>query len=186
MNEELPKLIDEANAIADDAQKSFGHLSPTQLNWKPSPNQWSVAQCLDHLIVINSAAFPVVEQIVRDGYKPTLQQRLPILPRFFAWMVLKAVSPEGKSKYKAARHVEPSSSTIAADIVNRFKAHQQELIRHMKMAEKLDLSKIIITSPVASFATYSALDAYKIAVTHERRHLLQAKRVMEMPGFPTS
>jgi DinB superfamily len=184
MNEELPGLIDEANAIAEDAEKSFGQLNATQLNWKPSAKQWSVAQCLEHLIRINSAAFPIVEKIVRDGYKPTLQERLPLLPRFFGAMVLKAVSPEGKSKYKAAPHVLPSNSTIAADIVARFKAHQQELIRHMEMAEKLDLKKIIITSPVASFATYSALDAYKIAVTHERRHLLQAKRVMEAAGFP--
>ena len=184
MNEELPKLIEEASAIADDAQQDFGQLSSTQLNWKPSAAQWSVAQCLDHLIVINSTYFPIIEKIVRDGYRPSLQQRLPLLPRLFAWMVLKAVSPETKSKFKTARHVEPSSSTIAADIVARFKAHQQEVIRHMKMAEKLDLKEIIITSPVASIAAYSTLDAFRIMVTHERRHLLQAKRVMEAAGFP--
>jgi hypothetical protein len=184
MNEELPGLIDEANAIAEDAQKSFGQLNATQLNWKPSASQWSVAQCLEHLIVINSAYFPTIQKIVRDGYRPSLQQRLPLLPRFFAWMVIKAVSPETKAKFKTARHVAPSSSTIAADIVARFKGHQQELIRHMKMTDELDLRKIIITSPVASVATYSTLDAYKIVVTHERRHLLQAKRVMGAAGFP--
>ena len=132
MNEELPKLIDEANAIADDAQKSFGQLNAQQLNWRPSANQWSVAQCLEHLIVINSTYFPILEGIERDRYKPSIQQRLPLLPRFFAWMVLKAVSPETKSKFKTAGHVAPSSSTIADDILAKFKAHQQELIRHMK------------------------------------------------------
>jgi DinB superfamily len=184
MNEELPKLIDEANIIAGDAQKSFGHLSWEQLNWKPSPNQWSVAQCLDHLIVINSTYFPTIQQVVRNGYKPSLQQRLPLLPRFFAWMVIKAVSPETKAKFKTAGHVAPSISTIGNDIVARFKTHQEELIRHMRMTEKLDLSNTIITSPVASFATYSMLNAFKIAITHERRHFLQAKRVMQAAGFP--
>src|SRR5215475_5774716 len=150
MNEELPKLIDEVNAISDDAQNVFGQLNAQQLNWKPAANQWSVGQCLDHLIVINSAYFPTIEKIARDGYKPSLQQRLPVLPRFFAWMVIKAVSPETKAKFKTARHVSPSSSTIAADVVARFKAHQQELIRHMTMTDKLDLKKIIINSPVAS------------------------------------
>ena len=183
MNEELPKLIDEINAIADDAQKSFGWLNAQQLNWKPSANQWSVAQCLDHLIVINSTYFPVIDKIARNGYKPSLQQRLPLLPRFFAWLVLTAVSPGGKIKYKASAHTQPSSSTIAADVVARFKAHQQEVIRHMKITEKLDLKKTIITSPVASVAAYSMLDAFKIIETHERRHLQQAKQVMEAPGF---
>jgi len=184
MNEELPKLIDETNAITDEAQKDFGQLNAQQLNWKPSPAQWSVAQCLDHLIVINSGYFPVIEKIVHDGYQPKLQQRLPFLPRLFASLVLQAVSPEGKRKYKAARPFAPSSSAIAGDIVARFKAHQQDLIRHMKMAEKLDLKKTIITSPVASFVTYSAMDGFKIVVAHEHRHLQQAKRVMETPGFP--
>jgi hypothetical protein len=184
MNEELPKLINEANAITDDVQKSFGHLNSQQLNWKPSANQWSVAQCLDHLIVINSTYFPIIEKIARDGYKPTLQQRVPVLPRLFGSLVLTAVSPEGKRKYKTARHVEPSSSAIPADIVDKFRAHQQELIRHMKLTENLDLSNTIITSPVASFAAYSMLYAYRIVVAHERRHLLQAQRVMDATGFP--
>lgn len=184
MNEQLPKLIEEASTIADEAQKDFGQLNSTQLNWKASAAQWSVAQCLDHLIVINGGYFPLIEKIVRDGYQPTLQQRLPFLPRLFASLVLQAVSPEGKRKYKAARHVAPSDSAITGDIVGRFKAHQQDLIRHMRMAEKLDLQKIIITSPVASFATYSALDGFKIVVAHEHRHLLQAKRVMDSSEFP--
>ncbi|HEX7959473.1 MAG TPA: DinB family protein [Terriglobales bacterium] len=185
MNAELAKLIDEAGVIAEDAQKTFGHLNAKQLNWKPSPAQWSVAQCLDHLIVINSTYFPVIEKIARDGYKPSVQQHLPLLPRFFGPLVLKAVSPEGKRNYKASSHVLPSSSTIDGDIVARFRAHQQELIRHMKMTENLDLSNTIITSPVASFATYSMLYAYRIVVAHERRHLLQAQRVMDAMGFPT-
>jgi DinB family protein len=184
MNAELAKLIDEAGVIAEDAQKTFGHLNPKQLNWKPSPTQWSVAQCLDHLIVINSTYFPVIEKIARDGYKPSGQQRLPLLPRLFGPLVLTAVSPEGKRNYKASSHVLPSSSAISADIVARFRAHQQELIQHMKMTENLDLSNTIITSPVASFATYSMLYAYRIVVAHERRHLLQAQRVMDAMGFP--
>jgi hypothetical protein len=46
------------------------------------------------------------------------------------------------------------------------------------------LKKIIITSPVASFVTYSLLDGYKIIVAHEQRHFAQAKRVMQLSEFP--
>jgi hypothetical protein len=31
---------------------------------------------------------------------------------------------------------------------------------------------------------YSALDACRIIVVHERRHFAQAQRVMAAPGFP--
>ncbi|MPY87996.1 MAG: DinB family protein [Luteitalea sp.] len=185
MNEELPTLIDEARAIADDAQKTFGHLSAEQLNWRPNADEWSVAQCFDHLIVINADYFPVIRNIARGEYKASLKERLPLLPRLFGSMILKAVQPEAQRKLKADPRFRPSSSTIDTDIIAKFDAHQREVIEHMKMTEHVNLRTVIITSPVASFATYSLLDAYKILVTHERRHMTQARRVMGTEGFPT-
>jgi hypothetical protein len=46
------------------------------------------------------------------------------------------------------------------------------------------LSAIVVRSAVAPVAFYSALDAFKILVAHERRHLAQAERVMSPIGFP--
>ena len=184
MNEEVPKLIDETHAIAKDAQKIFGHLSKDQLNWKPNPDQWSVAQCFEHLIVINSSYFPRMEKIANGEYKPSLQERLPLLPRFFGSMILKVVQTQAKRKFKADPRFQPANSAIGGDIIAKFKAHQEDVIDYMKKTKRLNLKKVIITSPVASFATYSLLDAYKILVAHERRHMAQASRVMEANGFP--
>ena len=55
----------------------------------------------------------------------------------------------------------------------------------MKATEDLDLEKIKISSPVSNLITYSLMDAYRIIITHEKRHFLQATRVAEMDGFPT-
>ena len=55
MSPELPSLIAEANAIAADAQRTFGPLNREQLNWRDRAGQWSVAQCFEHLIKINDA-----------------------------------------------------------------------------------------------------------------------------------
>ena len=184
MNEELPNLIHEAHVIAEDAQKIFGHLSKEQLNWKPNADQWSVAQCFEHLIVINTGNFPRLKKIARGEYQPSLKERLPLLPRFFGSMILKAVQPKAKRKFKADPRFEPASSAIGVDIIAKFKAHQEEVIDYMKITKRLNLRKVIITSPVASFATYSLLDAYKILVAHERRHMAQATRLMETNGFP--
>jgi hypothetical protein len=49
----LPDLITEANNVAAEAKSTFGGLTPTRLNWKPSPERWSVAQCFDHLLTSN-------------------------------------------------------------------------------------------------------------------------------------
>lgn len=184
MNEELPEIIKETHAVADQAEADFGHLSAEQLNWKPSADQWSVAQCFDHLIVTNSGYFPLIQEISAGRYRPSLKERLPLLPRFFGSVVLSAVQPEAKRKFKATANFQPASSVIGGDIISKFKAHQEDVVKHMRMTESLDLRKVIITSPVASFMTYSLLDAYKVLVAHERRHMAQAKRVTQSPGFP--
>jgi len=66
----------------------------------------------------------------------------------------------------------------------RFIDQQNQVIRYMKSTEDLDAEKIIISSPVTNLVTYSLMDAYRIIITHEKRHLLQAKRVSETDGFP--
>jgi hypothetical protein len=185
VNEELPALTSEAGAIAADAERTFGALSAEQLNWKPQAGQWSVAQCFEHLIKINAAYFPQLRRIEEGAYAPSWRDHVPWLGRFFGSMILRAVQPASQRKFKAAKHVEPTTSTIGDDIVARFTAHQREVIQHMTLAGSHDLGAIVVTSAVAPVTFYSALDAFKILVTHERRHMAQAQRVTNADGFPT-
>jgi hypothetical protein len=186
MNQELPALLSEANAIAADAERTFGRLNREQLNWKSGADQWSVAQCFEHLIKINSAYAPQFRRIAEGKYTPTWRDHVPWLARFFGSMILRAVQPSSQRKFKAARHVEPSTSTIDGAIITRFATHQQEVIEHMTTTGRHDLSTVVVTSAVAPIAFYTALDAFKILVAHERRHMAQAERVIDANGFPTA
>ena len=51
------------------------------------------------------------------------------------------------------------------------------------MTGSRDLRTVVVTSPVAPIAFYSALDAFRILVAHERRHMAQAERVITADGF---
>jgi hypothetical protein len=41
-----------------------------------------------------------------------------------------------------------------------------------------------MTSPFIRIVTYSVLDGWRLMVSHDRRHLEQARRVTESPEFP--
>ncbi|MEA2691951.1 MAG: hypothetical protein QOJ16_1338 [Acidobacteriota bacterium] len=116
--------------------------------------------------------------------KTTFWERLPFLPALWGKLLFQAVSPDSARKLKAPKIFQPASSRIDGEIVQRFLDQQEQLIRYMKATAGLDLEKIIITSPISRLVTYSLLDAYRILVTHERIHLLQATRMSEMEGFP--
>jgi len=182
--EHLARLISAANAIIDGTLARFPGLTAQQLNWKPDPDQWSVAQCFDHLVTANNAFFPIFAKILSGEKKNTFWESLPWLPAFWGKMLIKAVAPESTRKLKAPKIFHPSSSSVDEAIIRRFIDQQNQVIRYMKATKDLDLEKIKISSPVTHLITYSLIDAYRIIINHEKRHLLQATKVSEMDGFP--
>lgn len=183
--ESLPVLIDVASKVPSQVRAEFGGLRHDQLNWKPSADKWSVGQCFDHLITSNGEYFPIFDSVLqRSRTTGTIWESLPLLPRFWGQMLIKSVSPDGARKLKAPKIFAPATSAIDAGVVNRFVDQQARILSYLNTITAVDAEKIIITSPVARVITYSLLDACRVIVAHEQRHILQARRVTELPGFP--
>ena len=64
------------------------------------------------------------------------------------------------------------------EIIDRFATHQQELIKWMKRSEPFIMKDIIIHSPANKIIVYKLEKAFDLIVTHERRHLNQAKELL--------
>jgi hypothetical protein len=175
----IKSVISDLESISEEAQASFGHLTGAQLNWKPDAGSWSVAQCLDHLITINSLYFPLFEKMKSGRIGNTFLEKYSPLSGFFGRYLINASAPENLKKMKTSRIAYPSASEIDDGIVEKFREHNRELgSRIGSISSDIELTTII-TSPLAGFVTYSLDDCLTILVVHERRHLLQAKRVME-------
>lgn len=181
----LPVLIEVANTVAPQVRAEFGRLRADQLNWKPSPGKWSVGQCFDHLIVSNGEYFPIFDRVLQ-GTKTTstIWESLPGLPRMWGRMLIKSVSPGAARKQKAPRILAPTTSAVDPGIITRFIDQQERVVNYLNTITAVAADRIIITSPVARVVTYSLLDACRVIVAHEQRHLLQARRVTELPAFP--
>lgn len=180
----LKEIIAEAEAITQEAQERFLRLNDGQLNWKPGPESWSIAQCFDHLIATSNLYFPQFDRIIEGKNKTTLLQSLPFLPGFWGRLLINALSPNSNRKFKATQRFQPASSKIDPQIISKFASQQNELIGKIRAAEGRAPERVIISSPAFKFMTYSLLDAYRIIVVHERRHFNQSQRVLEAPGFP--
>jgi hypothetical protein len=182
-NADLSSLIAATNSIAAETHDTFAHLTPAQLNWKPSAERWSVAQCFDHLINSNRGYFPIVDDVLA-GYKRTFWQSMPVLPGVMGKLLIKSLDPVKGRNLKAPKNFQPAQSDISAAVIDEFVAQQATITGKMKATTHLDLERIIISSPVTSVVTYSLMDAYRVIVVHERRHFQQAQRVTQESGFP--
>ena len=117
-------MEDEIDDITQNFIDSFGDLSLEQLNWKPNAKTWSIAQNMDHLILLNESYFSIIDLIRKGTYNPPLIGKFDFVVSFFGMSILKAVQPNRKKKMKTFPIWEPTKSEISIEILDRFKKHQ--------------------------------------------------------------
>ncbi len=177
--EKIKRWTEKLDAHEAKFHQLFGGLDSLQLNWKANPEKWSIGQCIDHLIVINSLYFPVFEKLAAGEYQPTGWQKWSPFSGMLGRMLHNSVKPESKRANKTMPVFEPSQSNIPGDILQSFSKMQAELKNHLLKMQNLDFQKTIISSPANQYITYSLHDAVNMLVDHEERHLLQAAGVLE-------
>jgi hypothetical protein len=159
-------------------KREFSALTAEQLNRKPSPNIWSIAQNIDHLIVTNETYYPVVKALRDGSYKTPFTGKLGFMVNFFGNFILKSIGPDRKKKIKTFPIWEPSTSNIPADILARFEKHQAELKQLITGCSDLLDKGVVISSPASKAIVYKLEAAFDIIVAHEQRHFEQAKEVI--------
>lgn len=176
----MDKLIAFIDEVTDEVQKAFGSLSNAQLNWKPNPQTWSIAQNLHHLIVINQSYYQIIEAIRKGTYSVSFMGKMGFMVNFLGKTILQSVQPDRKKKINTFPIWEPSTSEIHTDILSEFVAHQNELKQMIRNSQDLIDKGTVIASPANKHIVYKLATAFEIIVTHEQRHLAQAKEILLM------
>lgn len=182
MSAMIEKIVGDLKVAADDAAASFGSLSADQLNWKPAADSWSVAQCLDHLILTNEELMAPLERKLAGEGNSFFENWSP-LTGFFGGFLKESMRTDRK-KFKApSRSIVPPSD-LPADIVEKFVSSMNRVANKITESKKLDIDKTVITSPFMGLMTYRLSDGFEIIVEHCNRHIRQAKRVTLDVNFP--
>lgn len=160
-------------------------LSAEQLDWASEPGRWSIAQCLEHLVVSWQCYHPVLTTAIRSAreraqgsagasaYRPTW-----LGARFVASMR----DTTGARRFRAPRIFQPAARP-APGAAERLLATQQELRACIEQAAGLELTRVKLRSPVTALVRLNLGEALELQVVHIARHLAQARRVREHPAF---
>src|SRR6186997_2130967 len=65
----IRSILEKGKAAKEKAGLEFSKISLEQLNWKPSAQVWSIAQCLEHLIKADSSYFSDLKKIAEGTYE---------------------------------------------------------------------------------------------------------------------
>lgn len=101
----MKNWISALDNITKQAQTEFGALTPEQLNWKPNPSTWSIAQNVDHLIVVNETYYPVLASLKEGTYSTPFIAKIGFMVAFLGKTVLKAVQPDRQKKNEDISHL---------------------------------------------------------------------------------
>lgn len=179
----MNEIISELEMISAIVQKTFGNLSPVQINWKSSGESWSVGQCFEHLIKSNELLYDKFDEIADGKQKHSPLEKFSPFSGLFGNLLIGSLKKDAR-KFKAPTQKIVPPSEIDPHIIEIFAGHQAELIGKIKKLELTDCRKIKITSPYMKFVTYRLSDGFAIVVEHEKRHFRQAERATKESGFP--
>ncbi|MFN3939040.1 MAG: DinB family protein [Chitinophagales bacterium] len=170
------KILDD---IASEVQKNYSSITDDMLNKKPNADRWSIAQILEHIIIINESYYPVIENVRNRKYKAGYWGSRKFMTNFWFKTIFKSIHPDNKKKSKTQTIWQPALSYIDGDIVNRFLQHQNQFKKFIDDCSDLVESNTVIHSPATKIITYTISQAFEIITTHEQRHLMQAKEMLQ-------
>ena len=169
--------IDKLKEISKEIENEIRPLNSTQLNWKQNSESWSIAQCLQHIIVSNEQYLPLLQNLISGKSKMTFWEKINPLTSYTGKMMIKTLGPVITKKFQSPKLFLPSFSEIKVKVVDDFIDHQNKLIKIYTSLNDPKFKKSILTSPVAALLTLKVEDILTILVVHEERHLQQIIRL---------
>lgn len=164
--------------------QEFSDISLEQLNWKSSPESWSIAQCLEHLIIADSSYFNDLEKITGGNFKMDLWEKYSPFTRLCGRLMKNRLQEQVKKKMIAPKKIQPQSSGKSLSTIEDYLKNLDMFLAFISNCKNVDIDKIVITSPTIRIVTYSLRDAFTFLIQHEHRHINQGIRVKTNEGFP--
>lgn len=177
--EQMNNWKQEIQSLSDAYEKLAGALGPELMHTRPHPDQWSFSEILAHLIVINESYYPSFKALKTGTYRSPFLSKMGFMVSFMGKEILKSVQPQTPKKIKTFPIWEPEQLEETPDILNRFLQHQMELIQEFEACAVLLPQNPVLYSPASKMIFYHLGTAFEIILSHEKRHLLQAKRLTE-------
>jgi hypothetical protein len=176
---ELDDYRSQFAAIAEQAGELAAGLDEERFNWRPAPEKWSIEECLGHLVVVGQQRVRVLEEGIRRGRERRLTGEGPFTYGPVERWFVRLTEPPPRLRVSAPRRFRPQHGQPVTAVLPTFLHLQSQLMAQADAARGLDLRRIKVASPVSRWLRMSLGMALAQAAAHERRHLEQARRVLD-------
>jgi DinB superfamily len=184
LNPEVERLAYQLKVIGQEAEGLVVGMTDDQLKWRPRQDAWSVSECFAHLNLANRRMAEEIEKSVTYGRQANLLSDGPFTYGFLSRMFHRMLEPPVRRKFKAAGRFRPASNLEWAQIQADWQTTHDRIEDLLYQANGLDLARVKVQSPASRWVSYPLGIAFWIHTAHDRRHLWQARQIVNDARFP--
>jgi hypothetical protein len=176
-SKERKVVVNSLKDTKSDLLKGIKDLSEAQLNFKATPDRWSVKECVYHITLAEKRLWGMFEAGMKTPATPEQRSEVKVSDE----EISKMISDRSK-KAKAPEIITPDKATWQSlnEAVSDFKTQRAAIIKYAKTSTE-DLRNHIFKLP---FVTIDGYQMLLFISAHSNRHTQQLNEVKAHPDFP--
>jgi hypothetical protein len=186
VSDHIERLRRDAEEVVERVRVATDVLTSDQITWSPPEGGWSVRECLEHLSVTNALYADASGEVLSRAPRIDPARAPDFKPGMLSARFIRSLAP-GKGRYKAPKPFLPDAeSGFGVGSVERFFAVQPRLGKVIERMVSVDFTRTKVSSPVSSMIRFRIGDMMDIVLTHSKRHVQQAEKVLLRADFPST
>jgi hypothetical protein len=166
----------ELKQSADNFKNEIKGLSQAQLDFKPSPDAWSIAEAAEHLALSETLIWSSLNKVLATSPDPARRSEVKNTDMQVIGMIT-----DRSNKIKTQEAFEPTGKFGSIDgIMKNFQENRKAHIKYVRKTGE-DLRNHYQQFP------FGTLDAYQLILFmsgHTNRHVAQMKEIKMHPDYP--
>lgn len=152
-------------------------LSDAQLNFKPSPDRWSIGECVKHIAVTEMALWQMTDGALKKAANPEKRSEIKVTDE----QVIQMIESRAQ-KVKTLPPMEPQNTSYKStpDALASFFDNRKKLIEFVNTTND-DMRDHVVTLAPGSFDSYQMV---LFIAAHCNRHTQQIEEVKADPNYP--
>jgi hypothetical protein len=154
-------------------------LSREQMEYRPAPDRWSVAENLEHIILTERFVLGRLDDPVQPAPDPSKHSRWEGRDEAF----VSKLAEGREDRFTAPEALHPTGRWSTETLVAEFDA-ARVLSRAFAASTQLNLRSRIVRHPAPPIGEIDAYQLLLMIGAHSDRHRAQCEEVIASPGFP--
>ncbi|WP_298288753.1 DinB family protein [uncultured Lutibacter sp.] len=172
----IAELIENTKTNINNAEE-FRSLSDNDLNYKDSTEEWSILECIEHLNLYGDFYNPAIKESIektKTSYSDFFKSGL--IGNYFVNMM---IPKEKLNKMKTFKDKNPLGSKLNKSVLDRFINQQKEFLELIENSKNISFTKTKTPISISRFLKLRLGDTFRFVNAHNKRHLLQAKKILK-------